>query len=439
KAETPRTALRKEHITSDLEQQLAQWDTWMAENAMGGRTRENSRETILRILGWMHYYGSKPLDDLKLEIVIPFVKTKYELAEFEKEKDPVSAWILTKEKAIVNQKTVADAAVERLKQYLSFSQGCARSKMQYLIVVIRLAKYLYQYETEFPDGRDSYSDVIFIRQLRRYQAKLQRQAVSEGPTVPFSLKSIPLAEVPSVLEVLKKKADQERAFHGSKRKVTAQARSIQRLLMVLFFASCPPRRVGAIAGLIPGQSLVRGVIRDDGRFVPEAQLGPNDSAVWVMRLGVKLEDGKRASYKTLKKYGTVDIEIVDYKFKDGTSFYTYIDLWLAEYRALLEPQTNTFFVRDATKGPMTSEAMTAKFTSQMNSIVGFPISPKEFRKMFVTYVQGRSETTERDKEGAAAALGHSRRMFDEVYDQEEINRKIKTGVDLARRVWEELA
>lgn len=426
--------LKPNEVNTVLEAQLQQWNQWMIENDMGERTRQNSRKTILRVLGWIHRNDGIPLESLRLETIVPYIKTAYNLTEFETQPDPFSAWVLTRERAIVEQQRAADTTVERLKGYLSSTKTCARAKMQYFMVVIRLAKYTYEKDTEFPNGRDSYRDISFIRQLRRYQAQLQRQAESKGPVVPFSAKSIPLEEVPKILEIMKAKTDQ-RTFHGVKRRQTAGAKSMQRLLMVLFFVVCPPRRVGAIANLVPGRSLVKGLVRKDGRFVPESQLGSNESAVWVIRLGTN----KKASYKTVKRYGAVDIELVDYKFSDGTSFYTYIDLWLVEYRQMLDPQTNTSFVRDLTKGPMTSNAMTCKFRSQMNTIVGYPISPKEFRKMFVTYVKSRSATTERDMDGAAAALGHSRKMFDSVYDEEETNRKIQAGVELNRRIWKEIS
>jgi hypothetical protein len=255
-----------------------------------------------------------------------------------------------------------------------------------------------------------YNDISFIRQLRAYQAQLQRQAQSEGPVVPYSAKSISWEEVPKILEILKIKTDQEKVFHGQTRQITARAQCMQRLLMFLFFAALPPRRAGTIAKLVPNKSLVRGVIRCDGRFVPEDQVAPNEPSYWVMRLGRK-KNQKVDPYKSVKRYGQVNIEVIDYKFADGTSFYTYLDLWLSEYRAYLEPQTDTLFVRDKTKGAMTSNALTMKFRTQMNNIVGFPVSPKEFRKMFVTYVKSRPNSTERDFDGAAAALGHSRRMF----------------------------
>jgi hypothetical protein len=156
---SPATTLKRDEINLELKLQIAQWDQWMMEKGQVEATRERALETTRRILGWLHYYDNVPLESLRLDSIVPYIKTAYKITDFEEQEEPYAAWVLAREKAIVEQSHVANLVVDKLKGYLSTTNTCALGKIQYLIAVIKLAKFIYQNDTQLPNGGDSYTRI----------------------------------------------------------------------------------------------------------------------------------------------------------------------------------------------------------------------------------------------------------------------------------------
>ena len=60
--------------------------------------------------------------------------------------------------------------------------------------------------------------------------------------------------------------------------------------------------------------------------------------------------------------------------------------------------------------------------------IGIPVSPKEFRKMYVTFLKD-SGASEAELEGAAWMMQHSRLMQSKIYDQQDKANKAKPAID----------
>ena len=63
-----------------------------------------------------------------------------------------------------------------------------------------------------------------------------------------------------------------------------------------------------------------------------------------------------------------------------------------------------------------------------------PVTPKEFRRIYVTYLKEMG-ATEAELEAAAAAMQHSRKMQSTVYDKQVQFEKMNPVLDLNERIW----
>jgi len=62
------------------------------------------------------------------------------------------------------------------------------------------------------------------------------------------------------------------------------------------------------------------------------------------------------------------------------------------------------------------------------------VAPKEFRKMFVSYVKSLPDITESELDAIAAAMGHSRQMQEQVYNQLGHDETVSPVIDFQKRI-----
>jgi hypothetical protein len=68
---------------------------------------------------------------------------------------------------------------------------------------------------------------------------------------------------------------------------------------------------------------------------------------------------------------------------------------------------------------------------------GKPVTAKELRKMYVTYLKD-SGASEAELEAAACAMHHSRRMQSQIYDEQDRMNKMAPIVEFNERVWQKV-
>ena len=247
------------------------------------------------------------------------------------------------------------------------------------------------------------------------------------PSVPYSEKSIPWEDALKVLRAVQKEADLEaQPGNGELRTQKAIAKSIQRLLILLLFMASPPDRSRTFRELEVGRTFVFGQYKNE-KFTAAAQMKNPEEAEWYLHL-------LSADYKTGNTYGEVWDKVLDTPegfLADGKTFYYYLDLWLNQYRATYKP-THKCLLTNEDGNPLTGSSLWIRVRHTFFKHTGGPVTPKELRKMYVTYLKD-SEATEAELEAAAARMRHSREMQTKIYDQQKRERKVAAVHEFHKR------
>jgi len=124
---------------------------------------------------------------------------------------------------------------------------------------------------------------------------------------------------------------------------------------------------------------------------------------------------------------------------DSTSLYDYIDLWLNELRPRLNPASPHFFVNTGLTSSVQGsrlayETIREWMLKATEKHTGILVPPKEFRKMYVSYVKSLPDITEAELEAIAAAMGHSRQMQEQVYNQLGHDETVSPVIDFQQRI-----
>ena len=82
--------------------------------------------------------------------------------------------------------------------------------------------------------------------------------------------------------------------------------------------------------------------------------------------------------------------------------------------------------------PLTAGSMWERVRDAFFKHTVVPVTPKELRKMYVTYLKD-SGATEAELEAAATRMRHSRKMQSENYDQQERSKKVAPVQDFHKR------
>jgi hypothetical protein len=389
---------------------------------------------LKRYLGWI-CEGKKISDSLiTINHAIPFVKLRYSEDNFSDSKNAFMQATIAEKQAMKEAERLAQEVVCSVEEYrATASKMSYQSSTRIVIALINLSKWIYKDETQA-----NFIDIPICARLGELKRCYVKASKNEPCAVPYALKSADWSELPDVIEHLKKEADADKSSGGRCRDKRSIGISIQRLLVFSLFVAIPPRRSRVIAELELGRTLQKGKVDSRSGFTPESLLKPEEGIKWCITLSPK-------DYKTGKTYGSQSFEINNMPYGDGTFLYDYIDKWMNEYRPLFQPDHNRIFVSHRSHkyqvvgGPISVTTVKGIVSGATLKSIGRPISPKEFRKMFVSYISNRSDMSEADLEAAARAMAHSRQMQMKVYDQVTSEARLATGMGLAERLWKEVS
>lgn len=385
-----------------------------------------------KLLGWKLRYDNTPLQELRLSSLIPYVRMKHDMLDFLDEDSTLS-----KNQALLEEVVAARRAVRECKgkaeevsaMFNRYRNGYGKGTRAVtfagdLECLLSIAKFLYRKDTDYPTRNNSYADIPIAAKLKDLNAECRRAAKREKSRVPFTEKSVPWENLGLLLNGLKSFVDWTHYVREGRRPKPRTKRTIgidiQRLLIVLFFVAIPPRRARVIRTLEvrevnvwePVNTLERGIIEPGRGFIRARNLPEGTETQWFLRL---------RDYKTHKTYGDQDIEVSNYLFEDGTSFYSYLELWLKEYRPLFKPAGNNLFVGVNNKLEPSKVINDSTFHSIVQRItaklLGVAIAPKDFRPMYVTYIMNRRDLSENERRAIAWAMGHSLDMQEGTYDR----------------------
>ncbi|MFM7437828.1 MAG: hypothetical protein ACKO2V_04390 [Snowella sp.] len=283
-------------------------------------SQEKTLKQIKRLLGW-HFYRTQNLALIKLESSIPVVNKKINIHHFQSLQD----YYETKGRLDTEAERAADYVVEFLLDFFDnygthYSKG---TKDFYIRALINLTKFLYRRIT-CKTKNSNYQDVEVICALNAFTADLPK----EPPK--FQELLLTLNNLREILETYKEHVDDPNLYiTASNGKIYTQKRSkkfiakdLQRFLMLGFLSVVPPLRRRTLAELELDRTLVHGIETESG-FIPRDKMQNPAEAIFYYDM---LPD----DYKTGKTYGNYFVSIPNYRFKDGSYFYDYLNKWLYE-------------------------------------------------------------------------------------------------------------
>jgi hypothetical protein len=423
-------------LVPELRQELANFSDYCA-SYLAEASLEKTLRRVKLLLGWRVRYDNITLEELRLTSLIPYVQMKHSLQFIQKnnrELSPDQALIYEAVETRKAYHSCQDKAkeVENWLQHfqLTYGKGDKASTLANTVyAIINLAKYLYQNDTDQKRGINSYSDIPIIVRLREICRDLEAKSRFEPESIPYPAKTVPWEELEFFVKTLKEKADATQLCFWSpasnsmvrcKREKRQIGQDVQKMILMLLFIILPPRRPGTIRSLElrelsqwePVNTIEQGKELPGQGFVPKNQLPKGEKARWIMRL---------RKFKTHSTFGDQNIEIPDCQFEDGSSFYEYLELWINEYRPMFNPVGNNLFVTARIENKqgkvITSGSLVKLVKSCTNKYLGVPISPKDFRRMFVTYIYNRHDITEVQRRGFAWMMGHDMKTQQYTYDK----------------------
>jgi hypothetical protein len=183
----------------------------------------------------------------------------------------------------------------------------------------------------------------------------------------------------------------------------------------------PPNRPRTSYELEIGRTFIYGVCAGE-EIIPVEKMSNPQNAKWYIHL-------TRDDYKTGKIYGTWNAEVPNISFPNGKTLYWYIERWLTWGRELHQKVEHNFFFRGTVSyKPLDSNNWRNRIVNIFEERIGIPVSPKEFRKMYVTFLKD-SGASEAELEGAAWMMQHSRLMQSKIYDQQDKANKARPAID----------
>jgi len=235
----------------------------------------------------------------------------------------------------------ADDAKKFFERFLDFYSENYATRGFLSSMAISVTQYLYRDEINKAKPETIPPILLNLKALLNAE---KEDGKNSPRAVPIEKKFVPYEEVLQVVVKLKKLVDQqERVGQRTKTKTyfeprtpKAMACACSRFLMISFLSLFPPDRQQLVRELEIGTSFAKGYFKQGDIFVPEDKMDDPSQANWCFNL---------TKYKTHKTYGDCKITVPDYPFGDGTTLYTYIDLWLNQYRSLLSPKGDWLFVK----------------------------------------------------------------------------------------------
>lgn len=415
-------------------------------------TRLNHREVTaerdflanLRYLAWLQHQKKVPLEELRIEKIIPFVKLKLKRQDFKNERGIVdmNQFQIAKITAVEDMEEITQETINFFDEYLDSRRISPQSKINYMKSFVNLAKYVYADETQEFKAQRGFTDVPFIQKLRQRNDEFLRQS-SDTPkcVIPKEKRMIPWLEVLDVVEKLRFEALLTNRFHTRsnrlnssgkfkvdkvKRTEWARACDFQQFLMMAIYTAMPPGRPRDYYELEIEKTFVIGDFQS-GIFTPQRQMKNPYQAQWWIHLLPQ-------DYKTGKKYGEFWQRVPNTKFRDGTTLYSYIDEWLTTWRPIFKPNHSRLFTTEKGK-EIDSSAFGGRIERSICRFTGVRVNPHSLRHIFVTHLR-HIAASEEVLNSAAKAMRHSRKTQASIYDLQELQAALEPSLELAQHISE---
>jgi hypothetical protein len=411
---------------------------------IGIRKRSYDEGWLRRYLG-MRCREGIPMAEISFYHLIPYIKPAERLGFYDLIQDPIwqnhpttktaleagnqfTALALAKEVRREEERQGIKAVERLFRQFAAYTHAQSIGRLVELDWLIRLTKYLYDEDIQ-EVGEEGIS---ILKCLKRLRKQLRKKAEEEASRLPYGEVSLGREALLSLIVRLKHLATQEKGINGKRPlALSTRARHMQQFLLIALLGLIPPRRRRVLVELEVGRTLRRG-LRIDRRFIPVEELPDSSQARWYFTLNPE-------DYKTGKVNGVDWTPIENWTFEDGTTLYDYIDRWLQDLRPQLNPQHQGFFIqtghgRSVAGARVTAEIFYRWCRHATERHAGVSVAPKTFRKMYVSLIKSLPHITEADLEAVAAAMGHSRQMQEQVYNQLGHDETVAPVLDIQKRI-----
>jgi hypothetical protein len=395
---------------------------------------------LKRILGWFYHEKDVPLTEISLGNLVPFIQLNFQMREFASEENPWSSKTIAEAEALDSIKYEAKRLINLMEEFFGWLENppSYRTKQAYINALIAYSKYVYRSETDKTIALN-FEDIPITRHLKAFHKEVENGKKNNSNS---SHKYLPWQEVLEVLENIRFEANLETIKDGKsqkKRPLSAQAKSLQKFLLLGLFVLVPPSRQRVIRELELGRTLKYGIF-EHGRFTSfEKMTNPSEAKYYVH---LQPED-----YKTGNSYGEWLGEFPNTEFPDGSKFYDYLNRWLfqgyqdanGEWHGMREliatPGVKTVFVGDITGRSYTTAEITSKIRSIFTRWTGVPIAPHDLRHLYRTYIDDPATgATAEEKESAAYWMRHSSQMAAKTYSHLNNEQKLRAGSQMAERL-----
>jgi hypothetical protein len=407
-----------DYINKKLAQEINDFQKFREEHhGCSENTIEKDVAVICRILGWLHRNKGLSLEELSLTSIINFTPLNLSISEAIDLEGKLDYNQYFFKKSMSQQKALDLANENRrlIQEYIDFIGGHPNTKVINVNTCIAIAKFIFRNELGSEDYVDDI-DLPIIRRLNQLSINLSKKAKSSPPSIPYANKSIPWEDVITLLQICKKEADTITTCSGRMKQKNVAANDLQDFLSLAFMTLIPVDRARTYYELEVDKTFVYGIYKDD-RFTPADRIKDNSQATWYIHL-------MPGDYKTGKIYGEYWGEMPDVEFSDDTKLYQYIDKWLNSQRNCNKKcNHNKFFRQKVTYQKMNKCDWTKCIKNIFVDMAKIPVTPKELRKMYVTYLNNQGATNAELK-GAAHAMHHSPQMQEKIYNSQRILEKI---------------
>jgi hypothetical protein len=392
-------------------------------------------EEFQRTLGWLHRYKKVPLAELRLSSIIWY----QDLNDYKNDK--------TRQAAI----EYSNENINLINEYLDFSGGHPKTRIRIAASYIVLAKYIFRNQVVVNNyGIDidlKNVDLPMIRRLNQTINVLEKEAQATPDSIPYQDKSVTWEEAMDVLERLRVQSDYTHTQWVTRYKnklgeykegaVSSRARNkrsivddLQDFLSLAFMLLIPPDRARTYYELEIGRTFKYGIY-NSGRFTIANKMKDKSQAEWYINL--KPED-----YKTGKVYKEYWGLMPNFVFKDGQKLYDYIDRWLTEGRELEQKCNHSYFFRGKYDyGNMNSNQWGSRIIHIFVQNCGVPVTPKEIRKMCITYLYNQKADPSA-MESLGYAMHHSSRTQKKDYNSQTQFERIQPIYDLNEKMHKKL-
>ncbi len=421
----------EDRINPALASDLEEYTKWRTLSGCSSGTIKKEIKYIYQDFGWLYRYIGIPLDELRLTSIVAHYLLELPIDEAllsESNEEAYNRYLFRNAMIQDIAKDKARQTAQLARDYLEFLEGHPSYRRLAIEVWMTVAKFVFRKDIGTEDF-DTERDIPALRQLNKILKELNKEAKNSPPSVPYKDKSTTWENAWEVLlfrqslvpdENPQPRYNPDGSIH---RDCPAQiaANNLQRFLSVALMMALPPTRSRTYYQLEIGRTLIYGIRQGDD-IIPVEKMSNSQDARWYIHL-------TRDDYKTGKIYGTWNAEVPNISFPNGKTLYWYIERWLTWGRELHQKVEHNFFFRGVSSyKPLNSDNWRNRIVAIFEERISIPVSPKEFRKMYVTFLKD-SGASEAELEGAAWMMQHSRLMQSKIYDQQDKAKKAKPAID----------